>query len=117
MKTFYSAQDIEALAAQGVRELMVDENTVLTDLARDAAAQLGVKLVTPGQPAAASRASASAVKGATPAGAKPKGCQHGPLTNGPTAHGGAPAQRFGSSPVVDELVGAVKQLAGKQGRA
>ena len=51
MKTFYSAQDIEALAAQGVRELVVDENSVLTDLARDMAAQLGIKLVAPGRPA------------------------------------------------------------------
>jgi hypothetical protein len=28
----------------------------------------------------------------------------------------ASAQRAGSNPVVDELVGAVRQLAGKQGR-
>jgi hypothetical protein len=114
VKTYYSAQDIEALAAQGVRELVVDENTVLTDLARDMAAQLGVKLVAPGQPAAANRASAPTVS--APSGARPKGCQHGPLANGPAASAAAPAQRAGNSPVVDELVGAVKQLAGKQGR-
>ena len=34
MKTFISATDIETLAAQGVRELAVDEDTVLTAVAR-----------------------------------------------------------------------------------
>ena len=87
MKTYYSAQDIEALAAQGVRELVVDENSVLTDLARDTAVQLGVKLVAPGRPAAAG--GASAPKAAAPSGAKPKGCQHGPLSNSPAVSGGS----------------------------
>ena len=116
MKTYYSAQDIEALAAQGVRELVVDENSVLTDLARDTAVQLGVKLVTSGRPAAAG--AASAPKAVAPSGARPKGCQHGPLSNGPAVSGGsaAPTKSAGNSPVMDELVGAVRQLAGKQGR-
>jgi hypothetical protein len=118
VKTFYSAQDIEALAGQGVRELLVDEDTVLTDLARDAAAQLGIRLVAPGRPAAAGAAPGPARNAGTvvPSGARPKGCQHGPLANGPAASGAAPAKSTGSSPVVDELVGAVRQLAGKQGR-
>ena len=114
MKTYYSAQDIEALAAQGVRELVVDENSVLTDLARDTAAQLGVKLVAPGRPVAAG--SAPAPKAAAPSGARPKGCQHGPLSGSPTVSPAASAPRAGNSPVMDELVGAVRQLAGKQGR-
>ena len=116
MKTFYSAQDIEALASQGVRELLVDDDTVLTDLARDAAAQLGIKLVSPGRSAAVGAALvAPAVRAAVPSGAKPKGCQHGPLSSA-SAAGGAPMKSAGSSPVVDELVGAVRQLAGRQGR-
>ena len=53
MKTFYCAEDIEALASQGVRELTVDADTVLTSVARETAAQLGVQLVTPGQRTAA----------------------------------------------------------------
>ena len=115
MKTFYSAQDIENLAAQGVRELVADENTVLTDLARDMAGQLGIKLVAGGRPVAVGYAPAPGA--AAPSGAKPKGCQHGPLSSGPAASAaGAPTPRVGSSPVVDELVGAVRQLAGKQGR-
>jgi hypothetical protein len=115
VKTYYSAQDIEALAAQGVRELVVDENTVLTDLARDMAVQVGIKLVAPGRPAAAG--SAPAPKAAAPSGARPKGCQHGPLSGSPAVGGSAaPTKSAGNSPVMDELVGAVRQLAGKQGR-
>ncbi len=113
VKTFYSAEDIEALAAQGIRELMADENTVLTDLARDVAAQVGIKLVLGPRPAAVY---AAPVTQGTPSGARPKGCQHGALSSGPATSGGAPTQRAGNTPVVDDLVGAVRQLAGKQGR-
>ena len=43
-KTFYTERDIEDLAAQGVQSLHVDENTVLTELAREAARKLGIQL-------------------------------------------------------------------------
>jgi len=114
VKTYYSAQDIEALAAQGMRELVLDENSVLTDLARDTAAQVGIKLVAAGGLAAADSASAPRV--AAPSGAKPKGCQHGPLSGSPAIGAAVSAPRAGNRPVMDELVGAVRQLAGKQGR-
>ena len=107
MKTFISATDIETLAAQGVRELSVDEDTVLTAVAREAAAQLGVKLVAPGA-APTTRPPSSqpaAVFG------KPKGCQHGSLGEG---RGSEPASSpKAASPVVDQLIGAVKQLYGR----
>ena len=45
MKKFLSTQDIEDLAAQGRTELVIDDDTVLTDLARHAAQQLGIALV------------------------------------------------------------------------
>lgn len=119
MKTFISATDIEALAAQGVRELTVDEDTILTAVAREAAAQLGVKLVAPGAAAVVAnlpvgadvpvgadlRVRPSAVFG------KPKGCQHGPLDE---ARGSQPVSSAkAASPVVDQLIGAVKQLYGR----
>lgn len=112
MKTFYSLEDIETLAAQGVRELVVDEDAVLTDLARDAAAQLGVRLVSKGSVAAAPKGFTSPPAVTPGSGGKPKGCQHGPLT------GPAPAPsvaRTGGTAggLVDDLVGAVKQLANK----
>lgn len=105
MKTFISAADIEALAEQGGRELTVDEDTVLTAVARETAAQLGVRLVAPGT---ASR-SPQAAPAAAPVSGKPRGCQHGPITAGSSPRPAA----TGASPVVDELIGAVKQLARK----
>lgn len=106
MKTFISATDIEALAAQGVRELTVDEDMILTAVAREAAAQLGVKLVAPGATAPARPASQpAAVFG------KPKGCQHGPLDEGRGSQPVSSAKP--ASPVVDQLIGAVKQLYGR----
>jgi acyl-CoA reductase-like NAD-dependent aldehyde dehydrogenase len=45
MKHVVTADDVRRLAETGERELMLREHTVLTDAARDAAAQLGVRLV------------------------------------------------------------------------
>jgi hypothetical protein len=87
-------EDIENLAAQGKKELILDENTVLMDLARDMAQQLGISVVvrpsaspakaaprvTPSSPAKTTPLVASPSPDASPAaGAKPKGCQHAPL--------------------------------------
>ncbi len=44
-KTFYTERDIEDLARQGVTALELDDDIVLTDLARDRAMRLGVNLV------------------------------------------------------------------------
>jgi hypothetical protein len=130
VKTFISATDIEQLADQGVRELIVDEDTVLTAVAREIAGQRGVKLVAPG----AAQSARVPAAGASPASAltttvsgKPRGCQHGPLSadGGSAAAGDAAGlghagstdgRKAGSSsnPVVDELIGAVKKLT--QGR-
>ncbi|MCH7480964.1 MAG: hypothetical protein IIC79_06185 [Chloroflexi bacterium] len=44
-KTFYTDHDIEDMAQRGVTSLVVDDNVVLTDLARDKAQRLGVELV------------------------------------------------------------------------
>ena len=113
MKTFYSAEDLENLAAQGITELKLDEDTVLTHLARDTAQRLGISLV---YGASAPRAASdvmppsSSSRSAAPQGAKPKGCQHGPLT-GRSSGGGRSA---GSSDgTVSELIGLVRQLADK----
>ena len=117
MKTFISAADIEELAGQGVRELTVDEDTVLTAVAREMAAQRGIKLVAPGAgnrpgfaPSASEKPGLSGSSAPASVSGKPKGCQHGPITSGT----GSPRQAAaGSSAVVDELIGAVKQMARK----
>jgi hypothetical protein len=108
MKTFLSAEDIERLVSQGMRELVVDADTVLTSVARETAAQLGVKLVAPGQGTPAAAASAAAP--VTPL--KPKGCQHGPAGKDQAPVSTSSRGVGGSaSPVVDDLIGVVKQLA------
>jgi len=113
VKTFISATDIEALAAQGVREFTVDEDTILTAIAREAAAQLGVKLVAPGATTVASGAGTPVRPAGQPAAVfgKPKGCQHGPLDEGRSSQPVSGAKMAG--PVVDQLIGAVKQLYGR----
>ncbi len=111
MKTFCSSEDIEALVARGQTELILDENTVLTQLARDAAQKLGLKLVRrpSAGPAALQPATARPSPGpATGLGAKPRGCQHGPLPGRPSASG---APSGSSDKVVDELVDLVKHLS------
>jgi len=44
-KTFYTERDIEDLARQGIATLDVDDDIVLTDLAREKALRLGIQLV------------------------------------------------------------------------
>jgi hypothetical protein len=102
VKTFYSAEDIQALAAAGRRELRVDANTVLTDLARDEARRLGITLVRPTGKPTSSKAVATAQDQEASLGPRPKGCQHGPVTSD--------SRSIGSDSMVDELVSLVKRL-------
>jgi hypothetical protein len=44
-KTFYTDRDIEDLAKRGVISLVEDDDVVFTDLARDKAMRLGIKIV------------------------------------------------------------------------
>ncbi len=44
-KTFYTERDIEDLARQGITALEVDDDIVLTDIARDKAMRLGIDLI------------------------------------------------------------------------
>jgi hypothetical protein len=106
MKTFYSAEDIQNFADQGRREICIDSNVVLTDLAKQTAHMLGVRITektsgpshgsfTPTRPQPAAKAQV--------VGAKPKGCQRRPpkttvATPGP------------SRPVVDKLVEKIKRI-------
>ena len=43
-KTFYTERDIKDLASRGVTSLEVNDEVVLTDLARDLALKLGMRL-------------------------------------------------------------------------
>jgi len=110
MKIFYSAEDIENLADQGQREIRIDENVVLTDLAKQTANMLGIRLTehstgaaTPAVPPASSRS----VPRANALGGKPKGCQRRPGRK-PAPVSGAPAGQ--SRPVVDKLVEKIRRI-------
>ena len=135
-------EDIENLAAQGKKELVVDENTILMNLARDMARQLGItivdgsrpvpakvnppssptapaKVTSPSSPSASTRAaspvaSAPALRDAAlKPGAKPKGCQHTALPVVATRPEQSKSQP-GSDGVVDQLVELVRQSTGKR---
>ena len=110
MKTFYSAEDIEKLADQGQKEIRVDENIVLTDLAKQTAHMLGIRItekssgispgpVTPARPRPVSQKLES--------GNKPKGCQRRP-GNKPAPDSRRAAGQ--SRPVVDKLVEKLKRI-------
>ena len=116
MRTFYTASDIEDLAAGGVSRLELASGVVLTAAAKDRAEELGLTLVAPGSAAAGKSAgsapaakSAVAVQSGAAKGsglpAKPRGCQHD--LPGPAASQGA------ANPVVQQLVDAVSALKKK----
>jgi len=110
MKTFYSAEDIENFAYQGQREISVDENTVLTDMAKQTAHMLGIRIT--------QKSAGSSPGHFTPAGhqspdrprafsGKPKGCQRRPANKSAAASRATPGQ---SRPVVDKLVEKIKRI-------
>jgi hypothetical protein len=77
-KTFYTERDIEALAHQSIRSLVVDDNVVLTELAVEKAQRLGVNLVRehdtpPSAPVRPYIAAATVQPGTRPASAPPGG--------------------------------------------
>jgi len=113
MRIFYTGNDIEDLAASGVKQLEVGPGVALTDAARERAEELGIALVVPGKAAAPAKPAAAAPSAAASGGtlpARPRGCQHGPLG------GGSPAAPAGAqAPVVQQLVDAVSALKKRGG--
>ena len=49
MKTFYTERDIEEMHARGVSHVELNDDVVITDVARERAEKLGVSLVAAGQ--------------------------------------------------------------------
>ena len=115
---YICVEDIEIMAAQGRKELVLDGNTVVMDLARDMTRQLGITIVDGSRPAPAKAASlvasAPSVRDEAPKrGAKPKGCQHAavPVV---AARPEQPKSQPSSDGVVDQLVELVRQSTGKR---
>ena len=109
MKTFYTAEDIENFADRGQTEIIVDENVVLTDLAKHTADMLGIRLTQ--KPTGLLQAGSHPVHTQTattptPISGKPKGCQARPKDK--LERAGTNANRQ-SKQIVDRLVDAVKR--------
>ncbi len=106
MRVFYTGEDIEELAASGVRQLEIGPGVALTDVARQLAHELGIELV---KAEVAQPVSAPAPTGSL--GAKPRGCQHGPIQ---TLGDSAAADNDSSGSVVNRLVDAVSRMADRR---
>jgi hypothetical protein len=95
MTIYYTAKDIEELAAKGVQQLQIGPGITLTDFARESAQQLGIELIDnrKQQASSAQRPSAPSGAGTTRSAAprstagdkyiKPSGCMHSSSTPRP----------------------------------
>lgn len=90
MNIYYTAKDIEELAARGVRRLEIGPHMTLTDVARETAQAFNIELVQTagaaptGQPPAFSGSAAERYN-------KPNGCQHDLAIAAATPYTAAPA--------------------------
>lgn len=90
MNIYYTAKDIEDLAAKGIHQLELGPGVTLTDFARETAQQLGISLVNPENQVTPS------IQSTTPSAPttqndrynKPKGCLH---ASGSLSPGNIPA--------------------------
>ena len=78
MTVYYTAKDIEELAAKGVRQLQIGPGITLTDFARESAQQLGIELVDSRKqaPQPSAPGSPAATRSAGDKYNKPSGCMH-----------------------------------------
>ncbi|RPI86801.1 MAG: hypothetical protein EHM41_07190 [Chloroflexi bacterium] len=78
MNTYYTAKDIEDLAAKGTRQLVLNPGVFLTDFARETAHQLGIEVVRGERQTQPSSQPVSTSKNFTLNNNynKPSGCQH-----------------------------------------
>jgi hypothetical protein len=121
MNIYYTAKDIEELAAQGVRELEIGPGVTLTDFAKETAQQLDVNLVSGGRKDVAPSPTASPTS-ATGVGSKynkPSGCQHA-SNSLPAAHSQAAVPSIrpdtGADPnTVDRLIDLMSKVIKRGG--
>lgn len=84
-KVFYTERDIEDMAKQGVTSIVVTDDVVVTDAAREKAPRVGITLMTEGQ--AAQQATAQQ---AAPAPSQPKPASPAPAAHQPSSASAAP---------------------------
>ena len=82
MNIYYTAKDIEELAAKGLTEIEVGPQVFLTDFAFETAEQLNIALVKPGLPVPLTKPDAPArpQRSVQSSYNKPRGCQHSSST-------------------------------------
>ena len=81
MNVYYTAKDIEELAAKGVQQLEVGPGITLTDFARETARQLGIELIDSRKQISSPTTTSPAPNRPAPASDrynKPSGCMNGP---------------------------------------
>jgi len=85
MTVYYTAKDIEELAARGVQQLEIGPGITLTDFARETAQQLNVTLVNGSKRAGSSVTTPSPVRTAVTGDKynKPSGCMHAASAGAP----------------------------------
>jgi hypothetical protein len=110
MKIFYSAEDIQSFADQGRREISIDDKIVLTDLAKQTAHMLGIRITGNAfnvSPETITTARPESVGMKQTSVAKPRGCQRRPAFKSTPPSGPLSG---GSSQIVDRLVETVKRI-------
>jgi len=110
MKTFYSAEDIQNFADQGQREISIDDRIVLTDMAKQTAHMLGIRITekaSNASPGVLTPSRPKSVRKTQPPGGKPRGCQRRPEIRSTQPSG---ASSGSSRQVVDKLVETIKRI-------
>lgn len=115
MNIYYTAKDIEEMAAKGIRQIELGPGVTLTDFARETAQQFNIELIDAGK-SAAQQSSAKqpstqqssvsmpnrAVSGVSKY-QKPRGCQHPALTT-PAAGTHQPIAGDNSNTTMNRLI-------------
>lgn len=85
MTVYYTAKEIEELAARGVKQLEIGPGITLTDFARETAQQLNIVLVDSSKQAASSTPASSPTRAAATGDKynKPSGCMHAAVSPTP----------------------------------
>jgi hypothetical protein len=116
MKIYYTAKDIEEMAAKGMQQLELGPGVTLTDFAKETAQQLGIALVESGnQPSPSSRPKpAIDTQTASSKFNKPRGCMHDQSAYQAAASSGQPADGASSNTVnkLIDLMGKVIKRGG-----
>jgi hypothetical protein len=106
MTIYYTAKDIEQMAAQGIQQIQIGPGITLTDFAGETARQLNITLVKEGQqpaPATPAPVAQSGSTGRSSRYSKPSGCMHGASFR-PAAGSQAAAPAGGNSNTVNRLI-------------